>query len=66
MEIAKEKKNKEYQVVLQDKGRCPLIDEALPHCYCSDTRSMAIDDIIYYCGGNYEQCPIYQNNRDLL
>lgn len=66
MDMAKEKMHKESKVILQGKGRCPLIDEALPQCYCSDTRSMAIDDIIYYCGRNYRQCAIYQNNKDLL
>ncbi|WP_429885804.1 hypothetical protein [Geoalkalibacter halelectricus] len=40
-------------------GRCPLIREPLPQCYCYDSSSANIEAMIRYCGGDYHQCRIY-------
>jgi hypothetical protein len=43
------------------KGRCPFIDEPFDHCYCSDMNSLSTTSVIFYCGGNFEECEIYKS-----
>ena len=41
--------------------KCPLIEMPLEECYCKETQSQYTEEIIYFCGGHFEQCVIYQS-----
>jgi hypothetical protein len=41
---------------------CPFIVRPLDGCYCTSTNSIYAEATIYYCGGNFEQCDIYNRN----
>lgn len=56
--------NKPVQIKL-----CPIISRPMHNCYCASTNSMYVESTIIYCGGNYEQCSIYeqlQSGNDAL
>ena len=42
------------------KKLCPVLWEPLRECYCHDMTSQKIAAAIYYCGGKFEECIIYQ------
>jgi len=42
------------------KRQCPFVEEPFDDCYCVSTNSMNVKGVIYYCGGNFENCEIYR------
>jgi len=42
---------------------CPLLQNPYECCYCNNLRSQTIQNIIYYCGNNFEECDIYKNYK---
>lgn len=40
--------------------RCPFIESPCDDCFVARLNSQNIEQAIYYCGGNYEECEIYQ------
>ena len=42
------------------KPRCPLVKNPLDECYVHNMHSLVIDEAVYYCGGHFEKCEIYQ------
>lgn len=45
-----------------DQTMCPFIKEPFEECYCSQMNSHATEKVVKYCGGNYEECDIYQKH----
>jgi hypothetical protein len=41
---------------------CPFIEDPFEDCYVCDTGSWYTEATIKYCGGNFEDCAIYQKN----
>jgi len=41
------------------KRQCPFVDEPFDDCYCVSTNSMNVKGVIFYCGGNFENCEKY-------
>lgn len=41
-------------------GTCPVLENPEPECYCLDLTSLSILQAVYYCLGNFWECPIYQ------
>lgn len=39
---------------------CTLISFPYPDCYVAGLGSTNIENAIYYCGGHFEECQIYQ------
>ncbi len=42
-------------------SRCPLLGAPREECYCINLGSLTTEAAIYYCGGNHEECRIYQD-----
>lgn len=42
---------------------CPLVENPYEDCYCNNLKSQTIQNIIYYCGNNFEKCDIYKNHK---
>jgi hypothetical protein len=45
--------------------KCPFINNPFQSCYCYNMDSLRTEAALYYCGGNYEECRIYQENKTL-
>lgn len=43
---------------------CPYIHTPFENCYCTSTSSLFAEATIYYCGGNYKDCEIYEKNSE--
>jgi hypothetical protein len=43
--------------------KCPFVDEPFDYCYCSSMDSLAVQQVMRYCGGTYEECHIYKNKK---
>ncbi len=41
---------------------CPFVKSPSDDCYVSTMNSTSIADAVYYCGGNYRECPIYKRH----
>ena len=41
------------------KRRCPLVQDPLKDCFCFEMDSRKVEKAMHYCGGNFEQCEIY-------
>ncbi|MBI3599440.1 MAG: hypothetical protein HY097_02225 [Nitrospinae bacterium] len=39
---------------------CPFTRNPHSSCYCVDINSSKVLPILYYCGGNFENCEIYR------
>ncbi len=39
---------------------CPFAQSPLEDCLVTNMESRHVEEIIYYCGGNFEQCEIYK------
>ncbi len=39
---------------------CPLIENPHEDCYILTLDSLKVEAAIYYCGGNYKKCALYQ------
>jgi hypothetical protein len=42
------------------KRLCPLVKEPTDDCYCMKHDNQSIQRMIYYCGGDFEKCEIYE------
>jgi hypothetical protein len=38
---------------------CPFVSNPFEECLISNINSQNIDEAIYYCGNNFEECGIY-------
>jgi hypothetical protein len=38
---------------------CPFVENPFEDCLCADMNSQKVEEAIYYCGGNYQECEIY-------
>ena len=38
---------------------CPFVDAPFDVCLCADMNSQKVEEAMYYCGGNYQECEIY-------
>jgi hypothetical protein len=45
---------------ISGKKLCPLARDPLRACHCYDMNSQKIPAAMYYCGGKFEECVIYQ------
>lgn len=55
-------KNEKLHTVKKNIGpHCPFIHSFSPGCYCTDMKSVRVEEAIYYCGGNYRKCNIYKS-----
>lgn len=59
MEIIRDEKR--HAVRKSPSSHCPFIHTFSPSCYCTEMKSTRIEDAIYYCGGDYQKCNIYNN-----
>ncbi len=41
--------------------KCPLLSAPQAECYCVNLGSLTTEAVVYYCGGNYDKCRIYQD-----
>ncbi len=41
---------------------CPFIGKPFESCYCASTSSLYTEATIYYCGGNFKKCEIYEKH----
>jgi hypothetical protein len=39
---------------------CPFVTNPFAECFCVDTGSHSVEAAIRLCGGNFEQCEIFQ------
>lgn len=46
----------------KEKRLCPFIDEPFDDCYIKNMISLNTEAVINYCGGNFEECPIYKRH----
>jgi hypothetical protein len=46
------------------KRKCPFVNEPFDYCYCTSTDSVNVNNVILYCGGNFEDCTIYQDKTN--
>jgi len=42
------------------RGKCPLLDNPEPDCYCLNLTSLSIWKAVQYCLGDFRQCPVYR------
>jgi len=61
----KRKLSIENENVSSFKRKCPFINKPYDYCYCSSTNSLYVKNVILYCGGNFEDCELYQNTMKL-
>jgi hypothetical protein len=47
------------------KRQCPFVEEPFDDCYCVSMNSMNVKGVIFYCGGNFENCEIYRRSMKL-
>lgn len=47
----------------KNKGKkiCPFIKESYKDCYITNMVSRNTESVIYYCGGNFEECAVYKS-----
>ncbi len=45
-------------------SKCPLLATPREECYCINLGSLTTEAAIYYCGGNHEECHIYQEHMN--
>ncbi|MBE9503903.1 MAG: hypothetical protein IME96_06990 [Proteobacteria bacterium] len=45
------------------KGKCPHVKDPFANCYCTSLRSTNVAKMIYFCGGKYEECEIYNKEH---
>jgi hypothetical protein len=45
---------------------CPFVGEPGPDCFCLDMNSRNIELVVRYCSGNFETCPIYREQGQLI
>jgi len=50
----------------ENKNTCEFIDNPFPECYCKNITSLKIYNILQLCFGESSNCPIYQQNADLI
>lgn len=43
--------------------RCPFVTNPFEGCIITNINSQNIDEAIYYCGNNFEECEIYRSRR---
>ena len=46
--------------VVNSRKSCPFIRDLDEDCYCVNMTSLKVLDVIRFCSGQYELCPIYQ------
>lgn len=48
---------------IKKEGRiiCPYIQEAYKDCYITNMGSLNTESVIYYCGGNFQECVVYKS-----
>ena len=39
---------------------CPFVENPHDDCYIVTLESLKVEAAIYYCGGNFQKCDIYQ------
>lgn len=39
---------------------CPFVENPHDDCYIVTLESLKVEAAIYYCGGNYKKCDLYQ------
>ena len=39
---------------------CPFTKEPYEECYCNNLSSQTIENILYYCGNNFEKCNLFK------
>jgi hypothetical protein len=42
------------------KKLCPLVQETLECCYCSNLQSQNVSRAMRFCAGEYEECEVYK------
>ncbi len=42
------------------KGKCPVLENPEPDCYCLNLTSLQVQKAIQYCLGDFGHCPIYK------
>lgn len=55
-------KNRERETAKNSKRFCPFVEDPFEDCYILHTGSRYTESTIKYCGGNFEECAIYQKN----
>ncbi len=45
-----------------DKAKCPYLRDPFEDCYCSQMNSQMAEKVIKFCGGNFEECDIYNKH----
>jgi hypothetical protein len=48
--------------ISQNKRRCPFTQDPFEECYVVRLRSEDVCNVICYCGGDFEECEIYQKH----
>lgn len=41
---------------------CPFVAQPFSDCYCFSITSSKVPMALYFCGGNYQECSIYQQH----
>ncbi len=44
--------------------KCPHIKEPFEECYCHHMSSQSVEKAVRFCGGNFEECDIYQRHHN--
>ncbi len=52
--------DKEISKSIFKKRLCPLVKEPDKDCYCTKQDNQSIQRMVYYCGGEFEKCQIYE------
>ena len=47
-------------IASRPEGLCPFVGDPFDECFITDINSQNIDQAIYYCGRNFEECEIYR------
>ncbi len=40
---------------------CPFIHSPHEDCYITHMNSLSVETIVKYCGGSFEECPVYRH-----
>lgn len=58
--IDEEGRDKRISEQTDVRRRCPFVEDPFEDCLTLDTTSPKLEALIYYCGGNFEQCEVYK------
>ncbi len=42
---------------------CPFINDPDDDCYCMNIRSQTVEEVIYYCQENHQECYIFKRKQ---